>query len=620
MISIITYGRNDNYSYNLVKRTALSFNCLAEALTDEDEILFADCNTPDHLPTLPEFIWDTLSDKALKLIKVVRIPPALYEKIRDESPLPVLENVSRNAAIVRSNPRNHWMLSTNPDVLLVLAAKWPSLAELLRSLPDSFYEMPRFDIPESVWSSLARANAQENMRSLRDWLIANKAAVIETLPDHRFQKFYLFDAPGDFQLAPRAYFHRLRGFDESMKKYFHSDANLAKRMWLLNGRRTDHLLGELWVLHQDHYLSGEWTKTVTTIEHNDYYKKVINEEILEANHPHWGLQDVSLPFFSLSEQILRQRVFLPQVPPALDGDLPLSREPDWTLQPFYRLVHYDPALLTLYLKELLRVISPESRIAYLGRNTETLDAIQRAWRETAADGHPVLNLAEQSDPGEYASPDVLLVDCYYQRSEYWERRIQLLGDQLKHQAAKGRISADEANEELSRFCFTTDWENQREQLVPLWERYLKSLSFRPGAHVVLLGCNVYVPTLERFQEVLGELSGGIEIVEEGPARLRDLHAFYQKVKYRLQKTGQHSVLVKVLWTLFLLKRRLFRSVFGFESFMGWLYFRQLARRRRFIIARLNLRTLYTHHRLVVMRVEAPTQELVEKKLVRGKRR
>src|ERR1700675_575278 len=107
MISIITYGRNDNYSYNLVKRTAFSFNCLAEVLTEEDEILFVDYNTPDHLPTLPESIWDTLTDKALARLKVIRIPGEIHERIKSDSPLPILENVSRNAAIVRSNPANH---------------------------------------------------------------------------------------------------------------------------------------------------------------------------------------------------------------------------------------------------------------------------------------------------------------------------------------------------------------------------------------------------------------------------------------------------------------------------------------------------------------------------------
>ena len=106
MISVVTYGRNDNYGYNLHKRTAFGFNCLAEVLTEEDEILFADYNTPDHLPTLPEFIWDTLTPKALKLLKVIRIPHSAHEEIKGNSPLSILENVSRNAAIARSNPAN----------------------------------------------------------------------------------------------------------------------------------------------------------------------------------------------------------------------------------------------------------------------------------------------------------------------------------------------------------------------------------------------------------------------------------------------------------------------------------------------------------------------------------
>jgi hypothetical protein len=65
MISIVLYGRNDSYGYNLHKRAALSFNCMAELLTDEnDEILFVDYNTPDDFPTFPEAIQDTLTPLA----------------------------------------------------------------------------------------------------------------------------------------------------------------------------------------------------------------------------------------------------------------------------------------------------------------------------------------------------------------------------------------------------------------------------------------------------------------------------------------------------------------------------------------------------------------------------
>ncbi|HUJ77040.1 MAG TPA: hypothetical protein VL359_19395, partial [bacterium] len=61
MLSVILYGRNDSHGYNLHKRAALSFNCIAEVLTHPgDEILFVDYNTPLDMPTFPEAIADTL--------------------------------------------------------------------------------------------------------------------------------------------------------------------------------------------------------------------------------------------------------------------------------------------------------------------------------------------------------------------------------------------------------------------------------------------------------------------------------------------------------------------------------------------------------------------------------
>ena len=65
MISIVLYGRNDNYGYNLHKRAALSLNCMAEVLTDPSgRDFFVDYNTPDDFPTFPEAIQDTLTKRA----------------------------------------------------------------------------------------------------------------------------------------------------------------------------------------------------------------------------------------------------------------------------------------------------------------------------------------------------------------------------------------------------------------------------------------------------------------------------------------------------------------------------------------------------------------------------
>ena len=79
MISVILYGRNDAHGYNLHRRAALSLNCLAEVLTDpDDEIVFVDYNTPDELPTFVEAISDTLTDRCLGLLRVLRVPAAIH--------------------------------------------------------------------------------------------------------------------------------------------------------------------------------------------------------------------------------------------------------------------------------------------------------------------------------------------------------------------------------------------------------------------------------------------------------------------------------------------------------------------------------------------------------------
>jgi len=594
VISIITYGRNDNYSYNLVKRTALAFNCLAEVLTNDDEILFTDYNTPDHLPTLPEFIWDTLTDKALNLVKVIRISAGIHELIKKDSPLPILENVSRNAAIVRSNPQNHWILSTNPDVLLVLSSHCQNLAELLRNAGDSFYEMPRMDIPESVWSSLRRTDPEANIRILRDWLISNRAAVAETSPDWQFQKYILFDAPGDFQLAPREYFIRLRGFDEAMNKYFHSDSNLAKRMWLLNGGRTEHLLGKLWVLHQDHYLSGEWAKTVTGIVHNDLSANVTRQNVIEANQPNWGLQDVQLPLFSLADKIIKERVCSSDLSASINGDLPMSQEVDWRTESLHRLCHYQPEVLGLYLRESLRVASPDSLLVYVGQNAVTFELIRRMWEDISPSGSPLRDLSAAAEKREVLSPDILLIDCYYERSEYVQRRVRLVKEQMDRRLSKGQMAEQKVFEEVSDFANATDYEAWHSKLFPLWEKLLPHVIVRPGVLVIVMGCNMHFGAFPKLKEELFRRGAGLKV---NPAsrgtRPVDPPSMYpnKKVEKKLVRTA----LQRIPW----LKRTLFRDTTP-QRIQGVTLSYHASRHGD---SGLQLLPLYIHHRLMVLRVE-----------------
>jgi hypothetical protein len=503
------------------------------------------------------------------------------------------------------------MLSTNPDVLLVLASRWKNLPDLLGTLKDSFYELPRFDIPESVWSSLSRVDPRNNLAVLRNWLVSHRAAVAETVADHRFQKFYLFDAPGDFQLAPREYFFLCRGFDESMNQYFHSDSNLAKRLWLLNGEKTDHLLEDLWVLHQDHYLSGEWTSRVSNTKHNDYIKKVIHQKEIEANDTSWGLQTLDLPMFQLAERMAtRRKYFTGSAPAQSNGHLALSREVDWTMQPTYRLHHYVPELITLYLRELLQVISPQSKLAYAGENPETLALVEKAWSEISPTGPGVMNLAAMDYSGFDISPDVLLVDCFYERAASWQKSIDAASERIWEQHRRNRISEYEANEEITRYADNCDEINMQKRLMPLWAKQFQRLHLKPGAYIILLGCNTYVHLFARFQEAIAVACG----LKTRPGLIVRLHGAFQRLKVRIGSLSEEGlevprkdagVVLKAILAVRFIKRRYCKKLIGHHSVMGLVYYHHVRARIKKLIRLLSLQQLYIHHRLIVARVKPP---------------
>src|SRR5579872_2394941 len=221
MISIVLYGRNDSYGYNLHKRAAISLNCMAEVLTDpEDEIIFVDYNTPDDFPTFPEAIQDTLTAKAKSLLRILRVRPKHHERFRDRTHLVCLEPIARNVGVRRSNPNNRWILSTNTDMVFV-PRKGRSLSEIAAGLADAYYHLPRFEVPETLWESTDRMDPLGTIEAFRFWgrsLHLNEI-VTTSHPEVRF------DGPGDFQLILREDLWRMHGFHEGMLLGWHVDTN-----------------------------------------------------------------------------------------------------------------------------------------------------------------------------------------------------------------------------------------------------------------------------------------------------------------------------------------------------------------------------------------------------------
>jgi hypothetical protein len=282
MISVVLYGRNDNYGYNYHKRAALSLNCIAEVLRPPDEIIFVDYNTPDDLPTLPEAIHDTLTGRAKELLRILRARPAIHQRFKSRTKLVVLEPIARNVAIRRSSPSSRWILSTNTDMIFV-PLTGTSLSEIVHDLPPGFYHAPRIELPEMLWESLDRHKPREIISTIRDLghtLHLNEIVLHEA--------FVLYDSPGDFQLIERNDLFKYNGFDEQMVLGWHVDSNIARRLGIVYGSVGD-LGSKIYGYHCDH------TRQVTAMHgptrtENDWRQFVENVDRPEiaSQADNWG--------------------------------------------------------------------------------------------------------------------------------------------------------------------------------------------------------------------------------------------------------------------------------------------------------------------------------------------
>ncbi len=381
MISVITFGRNDNHGYNIHKRAAISFNCIAEVLTHpDDEIIFVDCNTPYNIPTFPEAIKDTLTPKAKKILRILRVWPHLYEKYKNSSTLKVLDPLSRNIAIRRSNPSNRWILLTIPDNVFVCRDYKKSLSDIAAELSNGFYLLPRFDVPEELWeSSLDRTNPRLVIEKFYEWgkgLHLNE--VVISRPDH------LFEA-GDFQLMLRKQIFEINGLNEEMVNVGDTDHNLSKRFLLLN-KKIDTLTDKVFAYHCDH------TRNETLLQSPNAIRNDLRRYVLDVHSPflplqseNWGIPNENIDEIRLNDynsnnfnNIITD--LLPISPESITFDFNL--EESYNHGQIYDNYHVFP-FLTNHLVNL-----PSSmNIGYFGGNISLLILIIKFLKKNNHKGH-----------------------------------------------------------------------------------------------------------------------------------------------------------------------------------------------------------------------------------------
>ena len=369
MLSVILYGRNDSYGYNLHKRAALSLNTIAALLDDnDDEILFVDYNTPDDFPTFPEAIADTLTAQARARLRILRVRPSQHARYRGLTHLAALEPVARNVAIRRANPANRWVLSTNTDMIFVPRAA-SSLTGIVRPLADGYYHSPRYEIPETLWESLDRQDAPGTIATVAAWGDAFHLNEIVQADNSA----YRFDGPGDFQLILRDDLHRIHGFDERMLLGWHVDANIAHRLALIHGQ-TGELVDELRGYHCDH------TRQVTPAHRpgslaNDWRAYV--DGISQAPAPgqdNWGLageavEEIRLDAKPSYPDALRAAIGAPMCQPShlLHGRATRDR------------IDYDARHVLPFLVDALVAFPRDLRLGWFGSRKDLLSRFAVAW-------------------------------------------------------------------------------------------------------------------------------------------------------------------------------------------------------------------------------------------------
>lgn len=300
-ISVIVYGRNDSHGYNYDKRIALSLNSIAYSLSELDEIIFVDWNTPIGLPPKLVSIADTLSERAKARTNVIVVTPEIHRALLPKGvDRQILEPHARNVGIRYAQTNSDWILSTNTDV--IFNARTVNWQERLVTTTCSYIACPRFELPEWMWEAMPRS-----LEDPSDYLDAYRQHFDfeRSIQSH---EYCLFDAPGDFQLVRRDLLNTIGGFDQSMIYGWHVDSNLAKRVWL-ESHAIESIGDAMAIYHCNH------SRTPTSYQHvrsrsNDPIRNV--DMVLPGEQrlvqEGWGLQDLGLTKQTVSELLSKSKL------------------------------------------------------------------------------------------------------------------------------------------------------------------------------------------------------------------------------------------------------------------------------------------------------------------------
>ena len=285
-IGSVVVNRNDGYKD--FERGIIHFKSFLESF---DEINYIDWNSPKG-----SFLWE-IEDKLPKTGKIKHfiIPPEVCNQIISEPTAQQCnEALSRNIGIARSNC--DWIVSTNIDIIPPTREE---LLELIKTLDkNTFYTVSRREAPKDLIYK-HKNNLKELRKSLSN--ISERHFPARVTPNDNYS---LINCCGDFQLAHKDVWNKIKGFEEEMIYQCYVDTNVQKKS-VLNGFNLEVLYNPS-LYHMEHgayYTKDDGTRVADPENkgsfkgdqkaYNDVFKYV--EQFSKSNNKNsWGLGNISI--------------------------------------------------------------------------------------------------------------------------------------------------------------------------------------------------------------------------------------------------------------------------------------------------------------------------------------
>tara|TARA_Y100001963_G_C6775215_1_gene447018 strand:+ start:645 stop:1523 length:879 start_codon:yes stop_codon:yes gene_type:complete len=285
-IGSVVVNRNDGYKD--FERGIIHFKTFLESF---DEVNYIDWNSPEG-----SFLWE-IEDQLPKLGKIKHfiIPPEVCNKIiLEPTAQQCNEALSRNIGIVRSDC--DWIVSTNIDIIPPTREELLKLIETLDK--DTFYTISRREAPKDLIYK-HKNNISELRKSLSH------------IPERHFpakvtanDNYSLINCCGDFQLAHKDVWNKVKGFEEEMIYQCYVDTNIQKKAVLNNFNLKVLYNPSLYHMEHGAYYTKDDGTRVADLENKGAYKgdrKAYNDvykwvELFQnsKNQNHWGLSNISI--------------------------------------------------------------------------------------------------------------------------------------------------------------------------------------------------------------------------------------------------------------------------------------------------------------------------------------